>query len=258
LADPQLRFWPPPQPLVERLGVAWFRQLPADPGIYRMHDSAGRLLYVGKAKNLRQRLSSYRQTQGQSSRIVRLIHSVDRIDWETCGSEAEALRREGELIRSLQPRFNRAGRWVAPRCWLRWDPGSESEGLRLRRLAEEPAGGTTASGPWPAAMGRAVDSLVRLLWWAAHPDEPVTALPKGFGAVRDEDLPVSLPAGGAWEGWVRGWVFGGDLSVLWELAEVLGGRAGRFESALIRQEWGQVAGLARRSGLGRGWRDGVG
>jgi excinuclease UvrABC nuclease subunit len=52
--------FPPAQPLVQRLGIEFFRNLPTCPGVYSRRNGTGVVLYVGKAKNLRQRLGSYR------------------------------------------------------------------------------------------------------------------------------------------------------------------------------------------------------
>ena len=60
MATGQQRSFAPPQPLVERLGKEFFREDPPVPGVYLMRDATGHVLYVGKAKNLRQRLRSYR------------------------------------------------------------------------------------------------------------------------------------------------------------------------------------------------------
>jgi len=57
MASRQLRPFPSPQPLVDRLGVDFFRELPQGPGVYWLADPAGRLLYVGKARTLRNRLN---------------------------------------------------------------------------------------------------------------------------------------------------------------------------------------------------------
>src|SRR5216117_269038 len=56
----QQRFWPDAQPLVERFGREFFRALPATPGVYLMREISGTVIYVGKAKNLKRRLGSYR------------------------------------------------------------------------------------------------------------------------------------------------------------------------------------------------------
>ena len=78
----QLRFWPEVQPLVTRLGCEFFRQLPMQPGVYLMVDRAGVVLYVGKARNLRQRLGYYRaanpdRAPRRTLRLLRLVESIE-------------------------------------------------------------------------------------------------------------------------------------------------------------------------------------
>lgn len=111
MSETQLRLLPAPQPLVERLGAAFFRAIPAVPGVYRLFDADNHLIYVGKAGDLHARLASYRRTHGQSRKTVRLIHTACRIEWEVCASETAARLRENALIRTHRPRFNRAGTW---------------------------------------------------------------------------------------------------------------------------------------------------
>src|SRR6185503_3775894 len=82
-----------------------------EPGIYRMYDAAGGLLYVGKARNLRRRLAQYRTaSRTRKSRKRRaLVRSADRIEWQACASELEASLTEIGLIQTLRPRRNVAG-----------------------------------------------------------------------------------------------------------------------------------------------------
>lgn len=97
-------------PLSERLGDAFFDELPQSPGIYKMYGATGQLLYVGKAKNLRNRLFTYRRARvGRESRkVIRLVRMIHRISLEELASEEEALLRENELIRNHKPEFNHA------------------------------------------------------------------------------------------------------------------------------------------------------
>src|SRR5882757_2838136 len=111
-AAQQLMF-PDPQPLVERLGRDFFQTIPSCPGVYLMRDATDCVLYVGKAKNLRKRLASYRVANPDrfKRRHLRLLRAVVRIEVRECPDELAALARESELLRELRPRFNRAGTW---------------------------------------------------------------------------------------------------------------------------------------------------
>ncbi len=118
MAAGQLWLFDPPRPLVERLGDDFFRMLPSGPGVYLMCGANEGVLYVGKARNLRKRLSSYRVANPERfpRRIIRLLHQVRRIEWDECRSEAAASAREEQLICVLAPRFNAAGKvWPGSR-----------------------------------------------------------------------------------------------------------------------------------------------
>lgn len=83
--------------------------MPKKPGVYLMRDARGEIVYVGKAKNLRDRVSSYySQPIGMTRKMDGLIESVTQIDHEMVGSELEALLLESQLIRRLYPRYNTA------------------------------------------------------------------------------------------------------------------------------------------------------
>lgn len=112
MAARQLWLFDPPKPLVERLGEDFFATLPTGPGVYLMCGEAEGVLYVGKARNLRKRLSSYRVANPERlpRRIIRLLHRVRRIEWDECTSEAAASEREELLICVLGPKFNSVGK----------------------------------------------------------------------------------------------------------------------------------------------------
>ncbi|MBM3821456.1 MAG: nucleotide excision repair endonuclease [Verrucomicrobia bacterium] len=175
----QLRLFPDPKPLVERLGPDFFRTLPTHPGVYWMKDAGGTILYVGKAKSLRQRLASYRVSNPDRMlrRTRRLLHHTVAIDWKSCESETEALQVEAAMLLELKPRFNRAGVWRGPPRRIVWtlDP----DGLRME-IADDVAPGWHASPPFGAAARWIRSRLLRILWMGSRPDSDWAELPAGW------------------------------------------------------------------------------
>jgi excinuclease ABC subunit C len=82
------------------------KRLPMGPGVYRMLNETGDVLYVGKARSLKKRVTSYTRLQGQSNRILRMIMSTAAMEFVVTRTEAEALLLEANLIKRLRPRFN--------------------------------------------------------------------------------------------------------------------------------------------------------
>lgn len=94
--------------------------LPEGPGVYRMLDGEGRVLYIGKAKNLRRRVSSYfTNSSGHSDKILDLARNVREVAYEQTGSELEAALREAQLIRTLKPPYNRLSKHLPRVAFLK-------------------------------------------------------------------------------------------------------------------------------------------
>src|SRR6202035_4279179 len=95
---------PPTEPLTPGEKV---KQFPAAPGVYLMKDSQGRLLYVGKAKNLRNRAGHYfLKAAIEDPRTCDLVPLIADIDFLAAESEVDALLLEARLVKDIQPRFN--------------------------------------------------------------------------------------------------------------------------------------------------------
>src|SRR6202046_3757235 len=86
--------------------VAHLKHAPSRPGVYRMIDARGDVLYVGKAKNIKKRIAAYARPTGLDTRIERMIAQTRTLEFVVTRTETEALLLEANLIKRLRPRFN--------------------------------------------------------------------------------------------------------------------------------------------------------
>jgi len=85
---------------------AYLKTLPNAPGVYRMIDTDGDVIYVGKARSLKARVSNYTRLGGHTNRIARMIAATASMEFVTTRTESEALLLEANLIKRFRPRFN--------------------------------------------------------------------------------------------------------------------------------------------------------
>lgn len=235
----QLDLFAPPQPLVERLGVEFFRTIPESPGVYRFCGADGSVLYVGKAKNLRDRLGSYRSLANQSRKTRRLIHRAVHIEWDLCDSEAEALRHEAQLIKSLKPRFNRAGVWSAP-PWQVWLRVEKDEWVLSDNSLHTASTGLEPIGPLRGGHRYIIVVLARTLWLAEQGFPDPHRLPRAllFPGVRWTELRIQglgAPIG-PFEAFLRG----SSETVLTELVTRSTGVDSVFVKAFVESDLEQL------------------
>ena len=149
--------------------------LPEAPGIYRFLGEAGRLLYVGKAKNLRHRVSSYLTNAAAHRRkVLDLIRHIRDVDVEVTGSELEAALREAEEIRQCQPPYNRLSKHLPQIAFLKLTTGDPFP--RLAVVSRLSGRGGRYFGPFRSRVSaQEAQALLGAAVRAAHLHRPATA-----------------------------------------------------------------------------------
>ena len=138
-------------------------EIPTQPGVYRFRDARGRVIYVGKAKNLRARLSSYFQDVGNlHARTAAMVTTGASVEWTTVNTEVEALQLEYSWIKEFDPRFNVKYRDDKSYPWLAVTIGEEYPRVMVGRGAKKK--GTRYFGPYSHAWAirETVDQLLRV------------------------------------------------------------------------------------------------
>lgn len=222
-APRQTRLFPYPNPLHERFSPEFWQSLPRTPGVYWMKDAQGALLYVGKAKNLRQRLLSYRRARPEdvSRKVLRLVHHVHQIQWEEHETETQALLRENQLLRELKPPYNRAN--TRPQTYFLIGLRNLGGEIRLRLTTEASTQGDLLFGAFKGrgSVEKAFGAMLRLLWATTCQDArwefpaPLTR-PKPPGL-----LTLTLPPGQGWFRDLRRFLEGRESQLLERLSLAL-------------------------------------
>ncbi|MFT5014333.1 MAG: excinuclease ABC subunit C [Patiriisocius sp.] len=127
----------------------FLKNLTTRPGVYRMYDEGDAILYVGKAKNLKNRVSSYFRTTALEVKTMALVAKIDRIDVTVTSSETEALLLEQSLIKDLSPPYNIDFKDDKSYPYIFLSSKDEFPRLAFHRGAQKKAG--RYFGPFPSA-----------------------------------------------------------------------------------------------------------
>lgn len=140
---------------------AYVKRLPNKPGVYRMFNGDGDVLYVGKAKSLKNRVTSYGRHGGHTNRIARMIRETASMEFVTTRSETEALLLEANLIKRLRPKFNVLLRDDKSFPYILVTGDHEAPGLFKHRGAQSKTGKYFGPFASAGAVGRTINSLQR-------------------------------------------------------------------------------------------------
>ena len=211
-------------PFDRKFGEGFLAQVGTGPGVYRYADAEGVVIYVGKAKNLRRRLSNYRNAGRKKThrKMRRIVKAASSLSYEEVATEEAALLAENALIRELKPRLNVEGAFSFLYPAIGVVTAEKHVLLCFTTQPEEYAAhGLQWFGSFRSRLRArlAFDALVDLLGLVGHPEKraalPVQVSPRGsrFVGVRQlpADLRESLPR----------FLAGGEAAFLGELARAL-------------------------------------
>jgi excinuclease ABC subunit C len=137
------------------------KRLPNSPGVYRMLNKDGEVMYVGKARSLKKRVSNYAQGRLHSNRLTRMVRETVHMEFVTTRTEIEALLLEANLIKRLRPRFNVLLRDDKSFPYILITGDSRAPALYKHRGARARKGDYFGPFASASAVGRTINSLQR-------------------------------------------------------------------------------------------------
>ncbi|RCW27693.1 excinuclease ABC subunit C [Ciceribacter lividus] len=137
------------------------KKLPNSPGVYRMMNAEGDVLYVGKARSLKKRVGNYAQGRVHSNRIARMVRETAHMEFVTTRTEVEALLLEANLIKRLRPRFNVLLRDDKSFPYILITGDSRAPAIFKHRGARSRKGDYFGPFASASAVGRTINSLQR-------------------------------------------------------------------------------------------------
>ncbi|MBN9549812.1 MAG: excinuclease ABC subunit UvrC [Alphaproteobacteria bacterium] len=137
------------------------KRLPNQPGVYRMMNAAGDVLYVGKARSLKKRVTNYAQGRFHTARIGRMVRETATMEFVVTRTEIEALLLEANLIKRLRPRFNVLMRDDKSFPYILLTGDHVSPGIYKHRGARSRKGDYFGPFASAGAVGRTINSLQR-------------------------------------------------------------------------------------------------
>ena len=141
--------------------AGYLKTLTTSPGVYRMFDARGEVLYVGKARNLKSRVQSYTRPTGHTNRIARMIAATAAMEFVSTATEADALLLEANFIKRFKPPFNVLMRDDKSFPYILIARDHDAPPLIKHRGARQRKGDYFGPFASPAAVNRTINTLQR-------------------------------------------------------------------------------------------------